>query len=126
MTLKREVISDKAEKAISNCKAEDFSFMDVNWLSREFDVSPSNLSRAFKYEKGETLQDFMIKVRIMRSLMLIIKRSDLTTREIAKRVDYSYSHFIQAFKKRMGITPGKFRSQCAAGWPEQPARLSPP
>jgi AraC-like DNA-binding protein len=115
MSLKSKEISDEVERIIverfsTMCKDEDFSFLDVNWLARNMGVSAAYLSRSFKESKGVNLKDFLNGIRIDRSIRLITSNLYLPIREIAKRLDYSCSHFIQAFKIFYGITPGRYRS----------------
>lgn len=84
--------------------------VNVNMLGDHFGITPSYLSKIFKKETGERLLDYISGVRIEAAKHLL---SDTTksVAEISTRVGYIDSNaFILAFKKKMGITPGQYRS----------------
>lgn len=72
-------------------------------------LSPSYLSRLFKKELGIAISDYIIEKKIEKAQNLL-KYSDYSLIEIANYLAFSsQSHFIQAFKKLVGLTPKKYR-----------------
>ncbi len=105
----RPELIQKAIEIILSCENEDFSFITAGWLARKLNTSPSNLARAFKKETRDTLQQYMIRQKILRSRILFFNHQDITVGKVAAALDYrSTSHFIMAFKKINGVTPRLF------------------
>lgn len=74
-------------------------------------LSPSYLSRLFKKELGIAISDYILEKKIEKSQNLL-RYSDYSLIEIANYLAFSsQSHFIQAFKKLVGLTPKKYRDQ---------------
>lgn len=69
--------------------------------------SPSTFRREFKLKFGNSPRKWIIQKRLSKAASLL-KESDKSVKEIAYAVGYeSSSHFIQAFRKAFGHTPGK-------------------
>lgn len=103
---KRTKLVQKVIEIIITCKDEDFSFITAGWLARKVNTSPANLARAFKLERGRTLQSYLIQEKLSRSAGLLDDNQDIKVGEAAAAIDYqSTSHFISAFKKRFGVSP---------------------
>lgn len=80
-------------------------------LARELSVSPDYLSRTFKKEEGVRLSDYIAQQKIS-SAMNHLLYSDDSYEAIAATYGYtSQSHFIQVFKKLVGMTPREYREQ---------------
>ncbi len=78
-------------------------------LAEEFSVSPSYLSGLFRKEVGVTLTDYIHKVRIDHSLILL-NTSAFSIQEIAEQVGFlDVNYFTRTFKKYHGISPKKYR-----------------
>ena len=74
-------------------------------------LSPTYVSLLFKQETGETLFEYLTKVRIERAKELLL---DPQTKfyEVSEAVGYSDpSHFSKVFKKMTGLTPSAFRDR---------------
>lgn len=83
----------------------------VQVLSEYTGLSASYLSRLFKKELGISISDYILEKKIEKSENLL-KYSDYTLIDIANYLAFSsQSHFIQTFKKAVGITPNKYRNQ---------------
>lgn len=71
--------------------------------------STSYLSRLFKQEIGISVSDYIREKKIEKAQNLL-KYCDYSLIEIANYLSFSsQSHFIQAFKKHVGMTPKKYR-----------------
>ena len=80
-------------------------------VAASLDLSPSYLSKLFKKETGECLQDFINEERVFRAGNLLIY-SDLSLSEIAEYVRFpNQSYFGKIFKKYKGMTPKEYRDK---------------
>ena len=83
----------------------------VQTLSEYTGLSSSYLSRLFKKELGISISDYRLEKKIEKSENLL-KYSDYSLIDIANYLAFSsQSHFIQTFKKAVGLTPNKYRNQ---------------
>ena len=81
----------------------------VEELAEHADLSPSYLSRLFKKELNTSISEYVCEMKIEKAQHLL-KYSDYSLVEIANYLAFSsQSHFIQTFKKLIGITPKKYR-----------------
>ncbi len=69
---------------------------------------PVYLSKLYKQETGETLSDYINRIRMEKALYLL-KESGQKIYEIASQVGYENTYFIKLFKKQFGMTPQEFR-----------------
>jgi len=82
---------------------------NVSYISEIFKLTRPYLSMLFKSQTGQTLSDYINKVRLEKAKQLL-KESKLSIFDTANKVGYSNSNvFIRAFKKYEGITPGEYR-----------------
>ena len=78
-------------------------------LESEFHFSQFYLARKFKEETGFTINEYITNRKIGEAGNLLIY-TDLSVSEVSRRLGYdSLSHFSAAFKKQMGISPGKMK-----------------
>ena len=74
-------------------------------------VSPSYFSSIFKQSTGQSLIEYLTKVRIDRACELL-KCTNLRTSEIGEKVGYNDPHYFSAtFKKIMGQSPKDFKAR---------------
>ena len=82
--------------------------LNVNTLAEGLCMNPSYVSRVFNEKTGESLSAYIQQYRIEQSMESLAEKSTLS--EVAERVGYlSTNTFIRAFKKQIGITPGKYK-----------------
>ncbi len=85
--------------------------LDINALARSLDANPISLSRLFHEETGVSLLDHINRVRIERAKDLMHELPDEPIEEIGRRAGYgSAKTFTRAFKRREGVTPGRYRA----------------
>lgn len=78
-------------------------------MAAETGLSVFHFSRCFKATSGLTPHQFVLNRRLDRAKTLLID-SQKTVAEIAEAAGFATaSHFVQAFKRRWGATPGQFR-----------------
>ena len=99
------------------CKAQDYihsNYMERNIslhsVAKEVNVSPNHFSTIFSQETGETLINYVTRVRLEQAKVLL-KTTNMRTVDIANEVGYNDTHYFSyVFKKNIGVTPKEFRS----------------
>lgn len=81
----------------------------VEEIAKQVGLSRSHFSRAFQAATGQTAQEFIITRRICRARDLLIE-TEQNVAEIAVATGFSsQAHLSSAFKKRLGVTPARYR-----------------
>jgi two-component system response regulator YesN len=74
-------------------------------------LNPAYLSRLFKRETGVSIIDYIINAKMDRAKILLTE-TNMRIVDICEEIGYdNYSHFGQAFKKRVGISPQEYRKR---------------
>lgn len=82
----------------------------VEDLASEAKLSRSHFTRAFKATVGESPQAYILDRRVKRAQSLL-SSDEFNLAEVADMTGFSsQSHLSRVFKKRIGTTPGKYRS----------------
>ncbi|MFD1145480.1 AraC family transcriptional regulator [Larkinella insperata] len=77
-------------------------------------MNPSAFCRYFKSQMGQTLTQFVTDLRIRHACDLLT-RTDASITLISEQAGFeNVSYFVQAFRKKQGVTPARFR-QCSPG-----------
>ena len=101
------LMSDVIEYLEKHC-SEDVSLMRIG---EEFHLTPEYLCARFKNSTGETVGQYLKRVRIGRARILLMDRPDLNLKEIGERCGYrSPSYFGKVFREMTGMTPQSFRT----------------
>lgn len=80
-------------------------------IAEAIGINQGHLSRIFRQDTGEKIQDYILKFRVKRAANLL-KYSDATLSEISDYVCFnSQSHFGSVFKEYMKMTPGQYREK---------------
>lgn len=83
----------------------------IEEISEHVFMSTSYLCYLFKTKLNCTVNDYITRVRIEKSIELMKKR-ELSVGEIMNKVGFSsQSHFTKTFKKVIGVTPGNYRNK---------------
>jgi two-component system response regulator YesN len=91
------------------CKNYFVNDLSLEKISKEFNVSPSYLSKLLKQQIGMSFIDYVTNVRINRA-MCIMEDPTIKIYQVAELVGYNNQHyFCKAFKKIMGFPPTEFR-----------------
>lgn len=79
-------------------------------ISENVGISPSYLSHFFKNEFGESMVDYINRMRINRAKQILLEDKSISLEHIASLVGFnSDKALIRIFKKYEGITPGVYR-----------------
>ncbi len=83
--------------------------LSIDFLAKEFFISPFYLSRKFKALTGCTINNYIINCRMGEAERLLIF-SDTPIKEIAYKCGYdNLSYFYTTFKKYAGCTPQEYK-----------------
>ena len=98
-------IIDRIVRYLDENPEEDISH---DAIAAKYRLHPGYLSRLFKQEMGETLSEYLLRIKIERAAQLL-KEDRYKIGEIAKMVGYSTSsYFSVMFKKYTGCTPREY------------------
>jgi AraC-like DNA-binding protein len=79
-------------------------------LSQKYNVSPGKLNQAFIKKYDQSIYSFLSSQRLDQAYQALID-TDVPMKTLAHKIGYSHvNHFITAFKKKFGVTPGSIRS----------------
>lgn len=85
--------------------------VDLENISKQFSYSLSSIKRIFKEEKGCGIISYLNNLRMQKARELLDDKS-LSIGEIALRVGFANTYyFSNAFKKRWGESPSKYRQK---------------
>ena len=85
------------------------SNLSIMYIASQFGLTGPYISKIFKDQMGEGIQDYINKIRLKQAKVLLLEQN-LNLDQIASKVGYSNSNgLIRSFKKYEGITPGQFR-----------------
>lgn len=87
--------------------AEDLSLND---LAEQFHRTPEYLCGKFKADTGETMMQYLRRIRIHNAKVLLLTTPDTGIRDVAVRCGFqSTSYFCKVFREATGQTPQSFR-----------------
>lgn len=77
-------------------------------IGRQFEITPSYVSRIFQDKTGEKYIDFVTGIRMNKAKELLLNKTQMSVKEVAERVGYtSEKHFSKIFKKYFNCIPSK-------------------
>lgn len=83
----------------------------VKTIADKVYLHPVYLSKIYKSETGESLGDYIIRMRMERAVYML-KNSNKKIYEITTELGYQNpQYFSKVFRKYYGVTPGEFRDQ---------------
>jgi len=84
--------------------------LSLSLIAEKFNITPQYLSSLFKEKTGQNLSDYITYLRVEKA-KLLLTQTNYSVNEIALKAGYIYpSSFINAFKKKVGISPTKYRT----------------
>lgn len=85
--------------------------MTIDEIADHLALTPSYLSRLFKKEVGVSISEYIMTKKIETAKNMLIY-SDYSSADIASILAFpTQSYFTEVFRKRIGITPVKYREQ---------------
>lgn len=108
--MKSNSASDRVVEYVLTRSLEELAILTVEQIATHFRINRSHLSRSFKSEKSFTIEEFIFKIKIIRSAGLLKDDGDLTIKDIAQKMGFCRcDYFIRIFKLYFGTTPAKYR-----------------
>lgn len=102
---KRHIIKQVQELVMSDLGADT----SVKTIADRVFLHPVYLSKLYKSETGESLGDYIIRMRMERAVYML-KSTNKRIYEITTELGYQNpQYFSKIFKKHYGVTPGEFR-----------------
>lgn len=97
---------DRIREIVERRYSENLSIKDI---SREVYLSPSYLSMVFKQETGDTINDYITKVRVEHAKAML-KNPGARLCDISRDVGYAEpGYFSRIFKRMTGSNPSEYR-----------------
>ncbi len=82
----------------------------LNELAGTYGLSARTLNEGFRRQYGTTIYNFILDHRLSEA-RVALEKTDVPMKVLADRLGYSHvNHFINAFRRRFGEPPGRFRS----------------
>ncbi|MFD0679046.1 MULTISPECIES: response regulator transcription factor [unclassified Paenibacillus] len=106
----RSKIVIKVQNYVENNISEGVTLQS---LSEHLHLHPGYISKLYKSETGETIGDYLLKLRMQRASFLLATTDDKVY-EIALKLGYQTTHhFINIFKRYFMVTPQEYRESRA-------------
>lgn len=84
--------------------------LDLTYIADKIGFNASYISKLFSREKGETITDYLNRVRIDKAKQFLRDHPGLKVYEIAHIVGYGDKiYFQKLFKRTVGVTPNEYR-----------------
>lgn len=88
--------------------AEPFT---VRQLAQHIGVSPNHLSSVFNKEVGESIPEYVTKIRLEHAKTLLVTTNDTVT-SVGQKVGFATGkYFAQVFKDHVGVTPAQYQEE---------------
>ncbi|WP_034552312.1 helix-turn-helix transcriptional regulator [Carnobacterium funditum] len=109
LTAEEQKKQQTANDIIHYLEAHYIEDITLNDLARNYYLSPTNLSRIFKEETGDSPINYLIKIRLEQAKLLLATQTGITIKEISKLIGYNDAlYFSKLFKKHYGQSPSAF------------------
>ncbi|SDC92940.1 two-component system, response regulator YesN [Paenibacillus sp. UNCCL117] len=104
--LRKEVL--EAKQYIAEHLADPIT---LHLLAEQVGLSPHYISKLFREEVGESVNEYMTRLRMERAVQLL-QETNLKVYEVADRVGIpSYRYFTTMFRSRTGVSPTDYKRQ---------------
>lgn len=86
--------------------------LSLETVSKVASFSPFHFHRIFKTLTGETLNEYVTRLRIEKAASVLIHRKNVSVSELSKQYGFNNnSSFTRTFKKFYGVSPTTFREE---------------
>lgn len=103
-------VSDNVVEYILTREVDDLENLTVNSIARKFKINRCYLSQRFKSDKQFSLHQYILMVKVLRSLVLLEGNEDITVEKLSRTMGFSSGdYFTRVFKKIIGTTPGRYK-----------------
>jgi AraC-like DNA-binding protein len=86
--------------------------LTLTMVARALSSSPRQVQRAYEQFGEITFQEDLLARRMAAAAELLAKQRAIPVRDVARLVGYRQApHFAQAFRRRYGLSPARFRDR---------------
>lgn len=105
----RQLLEKATQTVEDNFKNPDFN---IDKFAKEMCLGRTNLFQKIKGITGQTPNDFILNIRLKKSLVLLKEHRDMPIYQIADMVGFDeHTYFMKCFKKHFGKTPSQYRNE---------------
>lgn len=105
---RRQVIIEEAQRHVMEHLGHDLTLYDI---AERIGIHPVYLSRIYKLETGESLTEYVYRLKMEKAAYLL-KHSDLRIYEIAAQLGYQNPQYLsKLFRRQYQMSPQEFRDQ---------------
>ncbi len=110
MIMKQQILSKPIVLCIDYIYSHIHYRITLKELAQHLNLSESYLSRLFQKEMGISISSYILNLKLENAKNLL-QYSEYSVSDISHYLGFSsQSHFIQAFQKKIGVTPHKYRT----------------
>lgn len=96
-------------ECLDHIEAQYQTSITVADLARQVDIHPVHLAREFRRRFGETLGEYVNRIRIKAACRQLLGEKDTIVDAAMACGFYDHSHFLRVFKATVGCTPSSFQ-----------------
>jgi len=86
--------------------------LTLECIAHHLATTPFHLSRIFSHQKGQSIHQFLLQLRLRAALDRIVDQPRSSLTDIGLELGFATpSHFSQAFRQHFGVSPRQFRLQ---------------
>lgn len=112
MELQKANLSNSLRRILKYINASYANEISLKQLSVYTGVSDNYICNLFKKEMGITFLEYIYKLRLKKSMEILLTEQKKTVREVSAMVGYnSERQFFRMFKSQVGMTPQQFREK---------------
>jgi AraC-like DNA-binding protein len=112
-----DYVTNAVQTTVERMQTALDSSLDVPAVARQLGVSYSWLRRTFANHTGLSPHQYLLELRLVRARNLLSETA-LTVKEVGRRSGFEDEHyFSRLFRKKVGVTPGLWRSRAQRGPP---------
>ena len=97
----------RIRSAIEFMSQENVGRCSLISISREVGMSPFHFARVFSSLVGVSPHQFLLRLRLRRSAMMLREGASVTTAALTNGFD-NLAHFSRSFRRRFGVNPSKY------------------
>ena len=91
-------VSDRVVEFVLTREIKDLENLTVSAIARKLNINRCYLSQRFKYDKKFSLHDYILMVKILRSLSLLEAKDEITIEVLSKKMGFaSPDYFTRVF-----------------------------
>ncbi len=111
---KKTAIDNNTKKIISIIEKEANEATSLDIIAKRSGLSKTHLCRVFKNNTGMTIHNYLTQLRINRACYLMDSGEKNMSTVCIKCGFGNFSHFIQVFRKKLGVSPKKWSMRYSA------------